>query len=211
MPAPLVIAYHLVWTGYGWWLPNDPRGSTSQTIRNDVLSQLGALHFGRKRVQPAGWEIRRFYESAATVLRQPLLTFDARTLHVIGDAFQRVIVERKYTVYACAIMPDHVHLVIRKHRDRAEEMMNHLQTESMFAVLESGICSPDHRVWCTGGWKVFLDHPDDVRRTIPYVEQNPVKARLPAQRWDFVKEYDGWPLHPGHSPESPYARRMRRE
>jgi len=20
-----------------------------------------------------------------------------------------------------------------------------------------------------------------------------------------VKEYDGWPLHPGHSPKSPYA------
>jgi len=26
MNHPLVIAYPLVWTGYGWWLPNDPRG-----------------------------------------------------------------------------------------------------------------------------------------------------------------------------------------
>ena len=24
---PIVIAHHLIWTAYGWWLPNDPRGS----------------------------------------------------------------------------------------------------------------------------------------------------------------------------------------
>ncbi len=23
---PIVVAYHLVWTAYGMWLPNDPRG-----------------------------------------------------------------------------------------------------------------------------------------------------------------------------------------
>jgi hypothetical protein len=26
---PIVIAHHIMWTLYGWWLPNDPRGSTS--------------------------------------------------------------------------------------------------------------------------------------------------------------------------------------
>ena len=41
-----VIAYHLVWTGYGCWLPNDPRGSGPLTIRNDVLRDLGELHQG---------------------------------------------------------------------------------------------------------------------------------------------------------------------
>ena len=65
---PLVIAYHLIWTAYGWWLPNDPRGGGSRTIRNDVLAQLGELHFGRKKVQPAGRVIRDFYAKAATLL-----------------------------------------------------------------------------------------------------------------------------------------------
>jgi hypothetical protein len=51
---PLVIAYHLMWTAYGWWLPNDPRGSSSHTIRNDVIAELGELHLGRKQVQPRG-------------------------------------------------------------------------------------------------------------------------------------------------------------
>src|SRR4051794_14771835 len=76
MSQPLVIAYHLIWTAYGWWLPNDPRGSGSKTIRNDVLADLGELHSGRKRVQPAGATVRQFQGRAAAVLRHPLLHLD---------------------------------------------------------------------------------------------------------------------------------------
>ena len=55
----------------------------------------------------------------------------------------------------------------------------------------------------------FLDHPDEVRRTIGYIDENPMKIGLPAQRWEFICDYDGWPLHEGHSPRSPYARALR--
>ena len=52
-------------------------------------------------------------------------------------------------------------------------------------------------------------HPDEIRRTVGYVERNPLEIGLPAQAYPFVTPYDGWPLHPGHNPNSPYARRMR--
>jgi REP element-mobilizing transposase RayT len=32
-----------------------------------------------------------------------------------------------YTCYACAIMPDHVHLLIRKHKNLSEEMIEKIQ------------------------------------------------------------------------------------
>jgi hypothetical protein len=44
MPNPLVIAYHLIWTAYGWWLPNDPRGSGSHLVRRDLIAEVGELH-----------------------------------------------------------------------------------------------------------------------------------------------------------------------
>lgn len=42
---------------------------------------------------------------------------------------------------------------------------------------------------------VLLYTPDDVWGRIRYVENNPVKDALPAQRWAFVTPYDNWPLH----------------
>jgi len=191
----MVLAYHLVWTAYGWWLPNDPRGSMSQFIASDIIAELGELHYGRKRIQPASRDIRRFYERAAGVLKFPLLRFTDREVEAIGRAFEEVIRARPYTCYACAIMPDHVHLLIRKHRDLAETMIEDFQAASRAAVIDVGDRHFDHPVWGGPGWKVYEDTPDDIRRTVRYVDDNPIKARLPRQVWPFVSVYDGWPYH----------------
>jgi len=209
MPRPLVIAYHLIWTAYGWWLPNDPRGSSSHTIRSDILAELGTLHHGRKIVQPASETIRNFYAAAGDWLRHDLLTFDPPAMRVMAEAFGHVVAAERYTCYAAAIMPDHVHLVIRKHKHAAERMIANFQDASRARLREAGLRAIDHPVWGGPGWKVFLDHPDEVRRTIGYVEHNPLPLGQPIQRWPFITPYDGWPLHPGHSPNSPYARRLR--
>jgi REP element-mobilizing transposase RayT len=206
---PIVIAHHIMWTLYGWWLPNDPRGSTSRTIRNDLIAELGELHFGRKALQPAGKDIRTFYEQAASILKYPLRSFAPKDFSLVAEAIAHAINECKYTCYACAIMPDHVHLLIRKHRDLAEAMIEKIQALSRKRLIEIGLRNADHPTWTRGGWKVFLDHPDEVWRTIRYIENNPVKIRLPMQRWSFVKTYDNWPLHAGHSPRSPYVRALR--
>jgi REP element-mobilizing transposase RayT len=133
---------------------------------------------------------------------------NAAEIALIADAFQDVVWSEHYTVYACALMPDHVHLVVRKHKHQAEEMIENFQLESRFRLRDFGLRPADHPVWGGPGWKVFLDSPEDIRRTIKYVEDNPLKMGLPAQTWNFVKPYDGWPLHPGHDPNSPYAKRL---
>jgi REP element-mobilizing transposase RayT len=210
MSQPLVIAYHLIWTAYGWWLPNDPRGSGSKEIHTDIIAELGELHHGRKRVQQPGQDIRQFYQEAAAVLRFPLLVFDDAARAEIASVFAGVVEEQRYTCYACAIMPDHVHLLIRKHRHTAEEMVKAFREPSRARLWATGHRAKGHPTWAGGdGWKVFLDHPDEVRRTIGYIERNPLPLGLAGQRWPFVKVYDGWPLHPGHSPNSPYAKRLR--
>jgi REP element-mobilizing transposase RayT len=209
MPLPMVIAYHLIWTGYGWWLPNDLRGSTSRWIASDLLKEIGELHFGRKRIQPARRDLLTFFDEAHPRLDHPVLTFSDAMLAVVARAFGSVIAAEKYTCYACVVMCDHVHLVIRKHKHDAEEMIRNLQRESHLALRDAGLVDLSHPVWGGSGWKVFLDHPDDIRRTVKYVRDNPLPFRMPVQEWDFVAPYDGWPLHPGHNPNSPYARRLR--
>lgn len=130
MSNPIVIGYHLVFTGYGWWLPNDPRGSMSKSIGHDVIADLGELHYGRKTVQPASRVIGGFYDRAQDLLKHDLSEFSPREIAEIALSFAACVQSRPYTCYACAIMPDHVHLLIRKHRDRAEEMIERLQSVS---------------------------------------------------------------------------------
>lgn len=209
MARPIVIAHHLIFTAYGWWLPNDPRGSSSRLIRSDPLQELGELHRGRRPVQPAGWEIRAFYREAAKRLRHKLLTFDEADRQIIAAAFAVMIERERYTCWGCAILPDHIHLVIRKHKHAAEEMITNLQDESRSRLRAENRRPGSHPVWGGPGWKVFLEHPGDVQRTIRYVEHNPRKHGLPEQRYGFMRAYDGWPLQPGHSPHSPYAKRLK--
>lgn len=191
----MVLAYHLVWTSYGWWLPNDPRGSMSRVIASNVLKDLGELHYGRKRIQPASSDIRQFYENAISLLKFPFLTFSDAEIAAVGQGFADAVARCRYTCHACAILPDHVHLVIRKHRDLAEDMIGNLQAASRSSVLDVEERHLDHPVWGRPGWKVYEDSREDIERTIRYVERNLTKARRPPQAWSFVTPYDGWPFH----------------
>jgi len=208
-PSPSSSAHHLIWTAYGCWLPNDPRGSGSTTIRKDVLREVGELHHGRKQVQPPASEERRFYQQATPLLRHAVLTFGENECLQLGNAFAEVIAAERYTCWACAIMPDHVHVLLRKHKHSAETMIEALKQDSRAGLVEGHFRSLDHPTWSEGGWKVFLDHPDEVWRTLRYIEKNPLPLGEAVQSWAFVTPYDGWPLHLGHSPQSPYARRLR--
>ena len=190
----MIAGYHLIWTAYGWWLPNDPRGSTSHSIRSASLSPLGDLHYGRKRIQPAGRLVREFYEAARGHLQHPLLKLSDDEIATIAAAFADVIAVRNYTCYGCVILPDHVHLLLRKHLDRAETMIANLQQVSREAVLAKPQAArgANHPVWAGPGWKVYSDSRADMERIVKYIGDNPRKAGRADQCWGFVRQYDGW-------------------
>jgi hypothetical protein len=48
-------------------------------------------------------------------------------------------------------MPDHVHLIIRKHRDLAEAMIDKIQSLSRKRLAEAGLRLGDHPTWTRGG------------------------------------------------------------
>jgi hypothetical protein len=74
-------------------------------------------------------------------------------------------------------------------------MIDNLQNESRGRLIESQLLPDEHPVWTKGGWKVFLDAPEEVWPRIRYVEGNPMKEGLPKQSWPFVVPYDNWPFH----------------
>jgi REP element-mobilizing transposase RayT len=189
----MVAGYHLICTAYGYWLPNEPRGSTSSTVRVEKLRPLGDVYYGRKPVQPSSATLRAFHEQARDLLAQAVLTFDDEDIELIGKAIGAKIVECDYTCHACAIMPDHVHLLIRRHRDKAEQMLEHFKAATRAALVDAGKRRPPHPVWTDGaGWKGFINTRQDFEREIDYIRQNPEKIGRPQQTWEFVQPYKGW-------------------
>ena len=188
----MVVGHHLVWTAYGWWLPNDPRGSNSREIRVERIAELGELHHGRKAVQPSSSELRLFYENARAALKHELLCFSPKDTMLVAEGFATTIAQRGYTCYACAIMPDHVHLLIRRHRDKAEVMLEALQVSTRECLISKGSRNASHPVWGGPGWKRFLNTRGDIERVVQYIRKNPVAAGGEKQEWPFVKEYNGW-------------------
>jgi REP element-mobilizing transposase RayT len=127
------------------------------------------------------------------VLKHPVLTFDDEAIALAGAKIVEEIRANGYTCYACAVLPDHVHLLIRRHRDWAETMIERFQTKTRQALIAAGKRAVTHPVWTKGpGWKGFLNTRDAFRRDVKYIEDNPRKIGRPAQVWDFVVPYDGW-------------------
>ena len=182
----MVIAYHAIWTTYGTWLPNDPRGSYSKAAYSAALRALGEVKYGRQAPQP-DWEVLQRFRAAATPrLSRPRYFITEATRPVVAAALGRLSRAMGLAVRACSIMDDHVHLVVMRSRFRIEYVMNQLKGAGTRAL------AAGRTPWTRNGWKVFLDDMEAVYAAMRYVEANPPAAGPPPQQWDFVE-----PLPPG--------------
>src|SRR5207248_8563842 len=107
-----------------------------------------------------------------------LLHFNSEDPDIVGKILGETIVRERYMCYACAVMPDHVHCLIRKHKHHAETMIDNFQAASREAMIDANRRKQNHPVWGGPGWKVFLYTQADMRRIVEYIEANPRKAGL---------------------------------
>lgn len=198
-PRRTVIAAHLIHTLYGHWAVNDPRGSGSRAFIDEKFAVLGPIRQGRRpaHLQPTRPRLRAFHEEHADLLNFSLVWIDEPIRAEIAATIGETIEDRRYTCYACAICRNHMHLVIRTHRDRApimwQQFANRIRDRLRRRFADS--IAANHPVISARPFDVLLYTPQEVWTRIAYVENNPVKDAVPAQRWDFVTPYDNWPLH----------------
>ena len=200
-PNRPVLAYHLVISAYGFWLPNDPRGSWSWVVRSPDLRVFGEATKVETHRSVAGRPHDRGRRLAAKgALKYPPVRFDGLQARAIGTGFGKYVAKSGLTVWACAVMPDHAHLVVARHRYDIEAVGNLAKGEATKQLRAenrhpfeahrkpNGTVPPCFgRKW----WVVYLFTQDRIEGTIDYVEKNPVKAGLKSQRkmWPFVVPY----------------------
>jgi REP element-mobilizing transposase RayT len=195
----MVLGYHVIFSAYGFWLPNDPRGSWSDFVCSWDLFRFGPATKTDSRHsvahQPHDQAQRR---AAREALKYPAVQFNGAQARAVGRGFAKSLRRGAVTAWACAVLPEHVHLVLARHSCKAEQLVNLLKGEATKALLAEGVHPlAEYRTgrgkvpkcWAEGQWVVFLDSDQDIRRAIHYVEENPVKEGKPAQRWPFVSPY----------------------
>jgi hypothetical protein len=177
---PMIIAYHAVFTTYGTWLPNDPRGSYSEKIYSEELASLGPILYGRQDPQPENATLRRFWTAAIPRLTRPPFFLNDTSRGLVGRAFASTVARLDLQVPACAIMNDHVHLVVVRNVYRIEYLVNQLKGAATRAL--------QLRVtpWARGCWKIFIDNWAALRAAAAYVQGNPPRGGLVPQNWDFL-------------------------
>ena len=198
----MVLAYHAIWGAYGFWLPNDPRGSWSEFVGSWELFRFGPatkVHTARSLARDEHDVARRL--AAKSALKHPAVQLTGLQARAVGRAFAAAAARIDLSVWACSILPDHVHLVVGRHRHPVERIVRFLKAEATKALRRQGLGprvadaagdgAPVARMWAKGFWKVFLDDPAGVRRAILYVRDNPLKEGRPVQRWSFVRAFDG--------------------
>lgn len=216
MSQPPIIAYHIIWGAYGFWLPNDPRGSWSDYVWAPRLRPFGeATKVTARRSHAHDGHDRRLRLEAKEELTYPTVRFTAEQIESIARGFADIREKLKLVLYAAALMPDHVHIVVPRQSYQAEELCGIYKRAASRQLRKDGVhplaayarakprligsstagaSGPADTLptpWAELGWKVYLHSAEEIWPAIRYAERNPTVARLPAQRWDFVTTYDG--------------------
>lgn len=192
----MVLAYHVIFCAYGFWLPNDPRGSWSEVVWAWELRRFGeATKTTTRRSVAAKAHDRDLRLAAKRALKYPAVSFTDAMIGAVARGFADYVTRGGVTVHACSILPEHVHMVIARHRLTIEKVADQLRAAATREMNRSG-CHPligyvdargrTPKPWADGEWKVFLNDPAEIARAIRYVERNPMKEGRPRQSFPFV-------------------------
>ncbi|MFW5682466.1 MAG: hypothetical protein ACOC1G_05615, partial [Phycisphaeraceae bacterium] len=191
----MIRGFHFIFSAYGFWLPNDPRGSWSDCIRQYELRAFGPATKTTTRRSVAGKEHdRRQRTRAKTALKRAPVRFTGLQAREVARGFAEACGEGGYVCYALAVLPDHAHLVIGRHSRPVRQLGAHLKAKATAALSRANMhpLAQETREgrtpspWARGYWCMFLDTDERIRQCIEYVDANPPKAGLPPQQWKFV-------------------------
>jgi REP element-mobilizing transposase RayT len=193
--------YHAIFTAYGFWLPNDPRGSWSTFVGSWELFKFGgsATKTEERRSlahDPHDAVTRREVKQH---LKYPPVRFDEPARLAIASGFAKACGDAEIVMHACCIGYDHCHVVTERHPVKTIEQVVALLKGRATQAMRAAACHPLARFargdqalptpWAEGLWKVFIDEEAQLQSAIGYVECHPMKEGLPTQEWDFVTPF----------------------
>lgn len=201
----MVHGYHIVLPHYGFWLPNDPRGSWSEFVASWEIARFGdtTRHLEQRTLAMLSADELALRAAARQVLRYLPVTLSGDQALSIANGFKEQATKSDYAIWACSILPEHTHFVIARHRYTAEQIANLLKGAATRRLIADGIhplrqyAKPNQRppgMWARNQWMSFLDSDKAIESAINYVIENPIKEGKPRQNWKWITPYTGLDL-----------------
>ena len=196
----MIHGYHVIFGTYGFWLPNDPRGSWSDFVASWELAKFG---LATKSLERPGIDLTQWAKWRAAAVRElkfPPVVLNGVQARAVGTGFANGVRKSRYAIWACSILPEHVHLVIGRSRYKVEQITNLLKGEATISIRgeslhpQSPYANAKGKIpsmWAEQQWKVYLDDETAIDNAIHYVEENPLKEGKPRQEWSFVTPFTG--------------------
>ena len=137
----MVRGYHIIFSAYGFWLPNDPRGSWSDFVGAwELFLAAGKATKTDERRSVAGRQHDREARLAAKEsLTRPAVKFNGLQARAIGRGFANYVAKSGLQVWACSIMPEHVHLVTGPFRLSVEPLVIQLKGAATKQLIDEKI------------------------------------------------------------------------
>src|SRR6266480_5051032 len=136
----MVIAYHAIFAAYGFWLPNEQRGSWSTEVWAPHLREFGPATKTEERRSLAHRPFdRSLKRKAQQALKYPVVNFNGAQARAIARGVADIVAKLRIPLYAFVIMPNHTHIVSARHELPIEEIVGHLKRAATRQLTREGI------------------------------------------------------------------------
>jgi hypothetical protein len=125
----MVVAHHIIFSMYGFWLPNDPRGSWSEFTGSWELFRYGGPATKVDDRRSHAWDqhdVRKRMEMKEKLKYPAVMLTGAQALSV-AHGFARIAEHSGYRIHALSILPGHGHIVLGRHHYDVEQIVRRLK------------------------------------------------------------------------------------
>ena len=156
--------YLLTWTTYGTWLPGDERGFVGR-----VPDDKGGHVIHNLPGEPYDADEPRLRVDAKRKLKGPVVRLIGKHARVCIKAFHEVCERYDLTIYAGAIMANHVHLVVSSAESEGPRLLNLFKGVSSRRLGQAFGRQPSGSWWTTGGSRRLLPNERAFDHAVNYV------------------------------------------
>lgn len=169
------IGYHLVFSGYGLWLPGDERGHWS-TKWDDELGYI------EPHMLHAGDPIR--LRMAQERQKHPRVCLNAEMTQAVIDAICDCVDESDWSIVAGSVEATHTHLLLTYTERDINITAKWLKDKTTKEVHKT--TSHKGPVWCKGRWRGFVFDPLMWDNTKAYIERHNERRGQGPRPYPFI-------------------------